>query len=431
MSRTLFVIGVLLLLIAGGLWLLKPSIPMSGPATVIQSPVPHATVAPPIASATPTATPMAQLIIIDTPAPGTLVISPIVITGRAARYPFQGQLHYRIFTADQFNITLDSGTFTVTGALHHSATFNVSLAFATPAASNRITIELFDQDPSTHALVASASTTLEIIPLIGLLSQTTIGLPAPELPSITPIYAQPQPIGTPAPAGATPNAAPTPTAPPMPTALLTPTTAATVAPLSPTPHVVIEAQHPGWMDMGASDTINLSLKRIIAEMATATSVRPDHTTVAGAPTVVGTPEAALGQAFGPGYDAVVTAKVIAPAFEVQSTGDEHPLDSDEITWQWGITPKRAGRQVVIVSVDGQWQSQASGRTIKRNLWHKEFAIIVYEPMLRRGQIDLASLATALIGSVLSVPWLVEQIRLRRQQGQGATPPNRRGRPPNP
>jgi Immunoglobulin-like domain of bacterial spore germination len=412
-NRTLFVIGLLLLLVAGGVWLFSPGIPTSGSPTAITSTVLQATSLPAPPSATPTATPLAQLIMIETPAPGTLVGSPVVITGRTSAYPAQGQLHYRIVIADQRNTTLASGTFTVTGALHHPATFNVSLTFAAPAGPSRITVELFDQDASTQAVVASASVTLPInLPSIQAAPPSS-GFPA---------------TGTPAPAPDAPTPVPLPTAPPS--APTTEPTAAPVATPPPAPSVVIEAQYPGWMDLGASDTINLSLKHIVEELATATSVRPDRTTVAGAAAVVGTPEVALGQAFGPGYDAVVIAKVVAPAFEVQSTGDEHPLDQDAITWQWGITPKRSGHQVVIVSVDGRWRPQAGGRTIERNLWRQEFAIVVYEPMLRRGQIDLASLATALIGSVLSVPWLVEQIQARRQQRQGAAPAKRRVRQPD-
>jgi len=335
----------------------------------------------------------------------------------------QGQLHYHIVIADQHDFTLDSGTFTVTGALHHPATFNVSLTFSTPAASNRITIELFDQDPATHALVASASTTLAIIPLSVLFPQTSGGFPAPEalpLPPMTPINAPPLLPGTPEPTIATPTAAF------IPTASLTPTAAATVATPPPTPHVVIEAHHPGWMEMGASDTINLSLKHIIAEMATATSVRPDRTTVAGAPAFPGTPEAVLEQAFGPGYDAVVIAKVVAPAFEVQSTGDELSLDQDEVTWQWGITPKHTGHQLVTISVEGQWRPQAGGRSINRNLWRRDFYIDVYEPMLSRVQFELVTVIVALFGVVGSalgfIPPIQELHQLWRKRRQGTTPP---------
>ena len=412
MSRTLFVIGVLLLVVAGGFWLLKPGIPTSGSPTPIQSTVLQETPMPPIPSLTPTATPIAQMITIETPAPGTLVGSPVVITGRTTTYPAQGQLHYRI--VDEHDVALGSGAFTVTGTSHHTATFDVSLTFITPATPSRITVELFDHDPSTQAIVTSAALTLTVSPSPILFPQV-IELP-PSLPVLSPVLA-------------TPTTAPLPTA----THSVSSTEIASAPVATPTPasSVIIEAQHPGWMNMGASDTINLSLKRIIAEMATTTSMRPDRTTVAGAPAVVGTPEAVLGQAFGPGYDAVVIAKVIAPAFEVQSTGDEHPLDQDEITWQWGITPKLAGHQLVIISVDGQWRPQAGGRMIERTLWRQDFYIDVDEPMLNRGQIDLASLLTGLAGSMLSIPWLVEQMRLLRQQRQSALQTSRRVRQRNP
>jgi hypothetical protein len=410
MSRTLFAIGLLLLVVAvgGGFWRLKSDIPMSGTSTPLQDHVQQATL---ISPALPTVTPAAQMIMIETPAPGTLVGSPVVITGRITEYPAQGQLHYRI--VDDHDDVLGSGDFTVTGTAHHTGTFNASLIFTMPAVPSRITLELFDRDPSIHATVTSAALSLNVDPSPVLPPQGDAALPLP-LPEAAP----PLPI-------ATPMISPIPTATHI--ALITETASAPVAPPTPAPTVIIAAEYPGKMDLGASGSISMSLRRILADVATATSVDPGRPTVAGSPATVGTPAAPLGQAFGPGYDAVVIARVVAPAFEVQSTGDERSLDQEEITWQWGITPKFSGHQVVIISVDGQWRPQAGGRMIERHLWRREFYIDVDEPILSRGQISLASLATGLAGSVLSIPWLVEQVRMWQQQRQGATPAKQRVR----
>ena len=103
-----------------------------------------------------------QAILIDTPPPGTTVGSPVVITGRTARFPFQGALGYRILNATGNQI--GQGAFPVAGAPDGPGSFNASLTFAVPPAGGRITVEIVDQDATTGQIAASARIDLNVAP---------------------------------------------------------------------------------------------------------------------------------------------------------------------------------------------------------------------------------------------------------------------------
>lgn len=101
-----------------------------------------------------------QLLSIDTPAPGTVVGSPLVVTGRTALYPQAGVLGYRVLNAAGAQI--GAGTFPIVGNPANPATFNSSLNFQVPAGPTSIRVEIFDQNPSSGAIVASSSVELRI-----------------------------------------------------------------------------------------------------------------------------------------------------------------------------------------------------------------------------------------------------------------------------
>jgi len=103
-----------------------------------------------------------QAILIDTPPPGTTVGSPVVITGRTARYPFQGALGYRILNAAGNQI--GQGSFPVASAPDGPGSFNASLTFAVPPAGGRITVEIVDQDATSGQIAASARIDLNVAP---------------------------------------------------------------------------------------------------------------------------------------------------------------------------------------------------------------------------------------------------------------------------
>lgn len=103
-----------------------------------------------------------QGIVIETPPVGTTVGSPVVITGRTARYPFQGNLGYRVLDAN--NRQIGAGSFQVSGSPGGPSTFSGSLTFSEPASGGTIKAEIFDQDESSGQIVATASINLNVAP---------------------------------------------------------------------------------------------------------------------------------------------------------------------------------------------------------------------------------------------------------------------------
>ncbi len=117
--------------------------------------------APPVANAQLTlvvAPP--QVIVLDSPPAGTTVGSPVTLTGRTARYPFQGALGYRLLDATGHE--LGRGTFPVVGAAGGPCSFTASLSFSLPPSGGRITVEVVDQSVATGEVAAMARSELNI-----------------------------------------------------------------------------------------------------------------------------------------------------------------------------------------------------------------------------------------------------------------------------
>jgi hypothetical protein len=101
-----------------------------------------------------------QAILIDTPPPGTVVGSPVVVTGRTARFPFQGSLAYRVLDAG--NRQIGNGTFAVQGAQGGPSSFTASISFNLPPAGGRISVEIVDQNAADGQIVAAARIDLSV-----------------------------------------------------------------------------------------------------------------------------------------------------------------------------------------------------------------------------------------------------------------------------
>jgi hypothetical protein len=125
----------------------------------------------------PTSEATGQAITIDTPAPGTVVGSPLVITGRTAQFPFQGMLNFRI--TDQGGNQVGSGTFNVVGATGEPTSFTASLSFREPPGGGPIRVAIFDQNPASGAVVATAAIELTVAPQQSTTRQIIIDTPPP------------------------------------------------------------------------------------------------------------------------------------------------------------------------------------------------------------------------------------------------------------
>jgi hypothetical protein len=106
--------------------------------------------------------PIPQEIIFDWPPWMTLVGSPLTLQGRTARYPFGGDLSYRI-TNDAGQV-LGSGTFPVSGGAGQPSSFQAQPTFQVQRDGGTIHLAVFDQDPSNGAEIATNVLDLDVRP---------------------------------------------------------------------------------------------------------------------------------------------------------------------------------------------------------------------------------------------------------------------------
>lgn len=127
-----------------------------------------------------TVAPQPQRILIDTPAEGARVGSPVLITGRTVRYPAQGTLGYTIY--DARNTYIGAGVFPVAGSPQTGGSFIASLSFAHPPQGGPLRVELYDMTVGRQ-IVAMATLPLRAVSLLP--------APTPVPPTATPAPAPP------------------------------------------------------------------------------------------------------------------------------------------------------------------------------------------------------------------------------------------------
>jgi hypothetical protein len=84
-----------------------------------------------------------------------------VVTGRTTRFPFNGDLSYRI--TDGAGRQLGAGTFQVFGQVDQPTTFGPSLTFILPNDGGVVHLEVYDQNPEDGAIVASSGLDLDVL----------------------------------------------------------------------------------------------------------------------------------------------------------------------------------------------------------------------------------------------------------------------------
>ncbi|MFN8483320.1 MAG: YbaY family lipoprotein [Anaerolineae bacterium] len=112
------------------------------------------------ASAAPREQAAPQTITITSPAAGTVVGSPMTVTGTASRFPFEGNLSYRV--TDASGAEIGKGGFQVTGEMTGSASFNASLTFDPPAQGGPITLEVYDLNAADGSRFGAATVNLQV-----------------------------------------------------------------------------------------------------------------------------------------------------------------------------------------------------------------------------------------------------------------------------
>jgi hypothetical protein len=110
-----------------------------------------------------TAQAAAQSILIESPAPGTQVGSPLVVTGSVSRLPASASLSYAVLASD--GRLLGSGAFAVPGNPGEPAYFIASLTFQEPPDGDGVTLQLIDPGPDPGSAAAVVTLPLVTAPL--------------------------------------------------------------------------------------------------------------------------------------------------------------------------------------------------------------------------------------------------------------------------
>lgn len=178
---------------------------------------------------------------------------------------------------------------------------------------------------------------------------------------------------------------------------------------TPLPTLEIKADWRRRMHVGQSDSIRVSLVTTGQILAIPTGVGGQSGV--STPVPFATPGVPAGGPAGPEYEAVAVARLVGTAFDIQPVVDEaQSLQQPSITWEWSLFPKSSGRQIVYVTVVGQWQPKGGGPTLKRQLWDSRLEIQVTEPLFALGQLNLLTLLSGFLGSALSVPWIFQRFQ---------------------
>jgi LysM repeat protein len=189
---------------------------------------------------------------------------------------------------------------------------------------------------------------------------------------------------------------------------------------TPLPQIVVKAEWPREMYLKSSDSVRISLVQTMDQVVAPPIETPGHTVIVAGPIPVGTLETLAQGTFGPGYRTSVVATLAATTFEVKlATVEEQSLEQPQIMWEWNISPQEPGsQQIVNVNIDVKWEPiEDEGKPIQYTIWRHGLQIPVKRSWMTTGQLNAFSLISALIGSVLSAPWLYERIKERREKRQ--------------
>jgi hypothetical protein len=155
----------------------------------------------------------------------------------------------------------------------------------------------------------------------------------------------------------------------------------------------------------------------------------------GEATLVEVPEGATGSsledAFGPDYRALAAANLESTGFDVWRSSARaayQPLSREQVQWVWFIEPLREGEHTMVATVTGLWEpvdepeacTQGSDSCIERELWYAILETRVRNPLIETGQLNFLSIVTGVLGSSVSIPWLVERVQgvFGRKSGGG-------------
>jgi hypothetical protein len=182
----------------------------------------------------------------------------------------------------------------------------------------------------------------------------------------------------------------------------------------------VEAEWPERMGRSDSGVVRIQLVRRAEDTLEVTVEVPGNV---GEATLIEVPEGATGDsletAFGPEYSTLATANLESTGFDVQRSSARaayQSLSRESVRWTWFINPLSTGSQTMVATVTGLWEpidepdacAQGSSSCIEEELWYAILETKVHDPLVETGQLNLLSIVTGVLGSSVSIPWLVER-----------------------
>ena len=175
----------------------------------------------------------------------------------------------------------------------------------------------------------------------------------------------------------------------------------------------VNGSYPSRMEAGEEELVSLQFVRKL----TALPMPSPTSTVQGGKTTTTQPvtpvpgrdlSVALEEAMGKGYELWIQATLASPQFDIapksaETAGWRKLALAGEVQWDWTIKPRsELPLQLIDASVEIEWRptSGTTGETVKHTLWKETLAIDVDSPLLKKGQIRIATPIFSVTGLAL-------------------------------
>ena len=211
----------------------------------------------------------------------------------------------------------------------------------------------------------------------------------------------------------------------------------------PVENLLIDKYWPDQINMNTSDTIRVLLRspyipnKFVATAGTEGNYKVAEETPPSLD--VGTPSntvkystgegikaVVIGSAFGVKYQPFVAAHLVTSTFDIRPIGqEEKQLDLagvESVEWEWNVSPKALGRQVINVDIELTWKSKDNGQVVEQvQIWQSQFIIKVVQPFFDSSQLTSGALVSLLLGfsSIFAsiIAWGLSQISKQRNVGR--------------
>ena len=191
-------------------------------------------------------------------------------------------------------------------------------------------------------------------------------------------------------------------------------------------NLTIKYFSPNMLEVGTPTTFSVSISNAELQVDVTGA---SQSVLSATPIPNGTPDAPLSQAFGPGYMVFVYAQLdVSPAskFDLpQLRQDSQSLEQQQPIFSWTITPKETTQAVITITITGQWKPISTGNEIDIPLGeHRQNYDVASTPTTPGASIirALTTLGSAFVpvfttfgGIGLTIPWILDQIRKKRNK----------------